>query len=281
MDNNSLFPCHITFSARFHYRAEVEVQRHSHPDDYQLQLIYGGSALEMVNGGYIPVSEGDVIFVPQFAEHSFKAGKGGLKTLEIKFVREKNTNPSVFSSFLTRFKDTDNCLYNLFSRLVLEGQKKGLRYRAMCDALLIELLVQIDRICSYGTTEIPTSPIVKSFDEKAKGSPVIAEINTYIYRNINHAFTLREMSEGCGYNQDYIYRTIRKEFGISAVQYVNLLRFEQAKELIEHSELSLSEIAWNLGFDSLQYFSRFFRTHAHLSPSEYSQAVRNTIRNDF
>ena len=74
---------------------------------------------------------------------------------------------------------------------------------------------------------------------------------------------------------------VKKETGMTAIQYISKLKYDQAKKMIQHTELSLSEIAWNLGFGSLQYFSRFFHEHSGLSPSEYMAKVRNTVRTDY
>lgn len=278
MIDYNLSTCHITFSARFQYRSDGGVQMHTHDSDYQIQVIYGGSATETINDIDFPVQEGDVVFIANKDRHAFSAGKEGLKSLELKFTTGQNMD---FSRFKQKFQDSNHCLYNLFSRLVVEGLRKGLGYRSLCDALLVEILVNIDRICTYGTIEIPQSPSTSPFTCEGQASNIITEINTYIYRNLNKNFSLSMLAAGCGYNRDYIYRTIHKEFGVSAVQYINIIRFDQAKHLIEHSELSLSEIAWNLGFESIQYFSRFFKKHAGESPSAYSEKVRNTVRNEF
>ena len=74
---------------------------------------------------------------------------------------------------------------------------------------------------------------------------------------------------------------IHRETGLSTIQYVNMIKFEQAKNLIQHTELSLSEISWNLGFESLQYFSKFFRQRASMTPSEYLNKTRNKVRTDY
>lgn len=59
------------------------------------------------------------------------------------------------------------------------------------------------------------------------------------------------------------------------------LDLNRLRKLIQHTELSLSEIAWNLGFDTLQYFSKFFKEHAEISPSEYLEKTRHKVRTDY
>jgi len=60
-----------------------------------------------------------------------------------------------------------------------------------------------------------------------------------------------------------------------------LVKFEHSLSLIQNTELSLSEVGWRLGFENLQYFSRFFKMHGGISPSEYISKVRHTTRTDY
>ena len=272
--------CNITFSARFHYRANGGVGPHRHDHDYQVQLVYGGSASIVVNDKHYAVKEGDVVFIPQYAAHQFQAKKDGLKTLEVKFSTQDPEMLELLSHIDHHFSVKDKQLYTLFGRIVEEGLHQSLGYKTMCDALLVESLTLMMRYCSNATPELEASRI-KFPETPASTSPAIQAANEYIFRHINTNFSIVDLAKGCGYNQDYLYRTIKKAFGISAIQYVNQLRFEQAKRLMEHTDLSLSEIAWNLGFDSIQYFSKFFRQHAGTSPTEYCNRVRNTVRIDY
>lgn len=271
----------ITFSGRFHYRFGGGVSLHSHSDDYQLQLVYQGGAMIQVNDLKFSIKKGDVVFIKKGDLHYFNVNEAdGMKTLEVKFESTDNDLDELFNTINTIFQDQGDQLYSLFSHIVLEGQRKVHCYKMMSNALLLESLVIMARISHKGipTFDKSTSHLRSKLENM---SPAIEAATDYIYKNINRNFTLQEMADGCGYNRDYLYRAIKKELGISAVQYVSQLKFEQAKRLIHHSELTLSEISWNLGFDSIQYFSRFFKSHAKISPSEYSNKVRNTIRTDY
>lgn len=274
--------CKITFSGRFHYRMGGGVALHQHTDDYQIQLVYGGSASIGVDDTRFVINSGDIVFLRKDCRHVFNViSPEGMKTLEIKFMTDDPDLIAQFDNIDTLFQDRDRQIFNIFSHIVLEGQRKVLAYKMMSNALLLESLVLMSRICSDRSVVAFDSTTVRPDMPAGKLSPVIESANEYIYRNINRNFSLKELADGCGYNQDYLYRTIKKELGMSAVQYVNHLRFEQAKRLIQHTELSLSEISWNLGFESLQYFSRFFKQHAKVSPSEYSAKVRKVIRTDY
>lgn len=271
----------ITFSGRFHYTKGGGVPLHSHDDDYQIQLVYGGNAKVRVNDVLYFVKEGDIIFLKKGDKHEFKVvSEEGMKTLEVKFSNPGAEELELIDKISVLFTDYDNQIYSLFSQIVQEGYRKYHCYKKMSTTLMIESLIHMARFCMGNNGE--ECDIVAEKTEKGKSkSSLIQSVTDYIYKNIDKHFTLKQMADECGYNQDYIYRTISNELGMTCVQYINSIRFEEAKKLIQYTELSISEICWNLGFDSLQYFSRFFSQRARMSPSEYLKTHRNKVRTDY
>ena len=268
----------ITFSGRFHYTKGGGVPIYRHDDDYQIQLIYGGSAKVRVNDVLYFVKNGDIIFLKKGDVHEFKVvSDEGMKTLEVKFSNPGEEEMEFIDRISVLFSDQNNQIYSLFSQIVQEGYRKYPGYKKMSTTLMSESLIHMARFCMGDSYDIVSE---KMNTNKPKSS-VIQCVTDYIYRNIDRHFLLKEMADECGYNQDYIYRTISNELGMSAVQYVNSIRFEEAKKLIQYTELSISEICWNLGFESLQYFSRFFSQRAKMSPSVYMDTYRNKVRTDY
>jgi AraC-like DNA-binding protein len=63
--------------------------------------------------------------------------------------------------------------------------------------------------------------------------------------------------------------------GQNTQHYIHEKLIERAKERISTSELSMSEIAYELGFEHLQSFSRLFKTKTNLSPLAFRQSFKN------
>ncbi len=271
---------HITFSGRFHYRKGGGVLRHQHVSDYQLQLIYSGEAEILINDNRIKAKKGDLVLVKKNDFHSFTVlSSSGMDTLEMKFIADNEELSSLIDKFSNIITD-DGEFFRLFSEIVVEGQYKHLRYKEMSTILLQRCLILMERE-NFGdkgynplSNNIPTQ-------QNHKNSPVVAAVTEYIYRNLDKKITMYDIATGSGYNRDYLYRIIRKELGISTVNYVNKIKLSEAKKMIQHTELSISEIAWNLGYESIQYFSRLFKEETGMSPSDYSATIKNTIRTDY
>ena len=60
-------------------------------------------------------------------------------------------------------------------------------------------------------------------------------------------------------------------------KYLNNVRLEYARHLLTHSDLSITEIYEDAGFESQRTFNRVFTDACHMSPRDYKKLVRETI----
>lgn len=77
------------------------------------------------------------------------------------------------------------------------------------------------------------------------------------------------LAEMCDMSETYFRRLFHNLYGVSPKQYILSARLRWAKNMLKSTEDSITEIAGNCGFDNVYYFSRAFRIHEGVSPSEY------------
>ncbi|MBN8712135.1 MAG: hypothetical protein BGO12_23005 [Verrucomicrobia bacterium 61-8] len=77
------------------------------------------------------------------------------------------------------------------------------------------------------------------------------------------------MLEKSRYSYEHLCRLFRAEYGIPPLKYVRGLRIDRAKLLLNDTILSVSEIAYRVGFSDPVYFSELFRKITGSPPSEY------------
>lgn len=106
-------------------------------------------------------------------------------------------------------------------------------------------------------------------NDTEKTKRIVYEIINYIDVNLLNIKDLSEIAEELGYNYSYISRIFTIETGLSIQEYHNKKRFEKAVELLKESELSITQIAENLQYQSIHSFSRAFRKNFGISPTEY------------
>ncbi|WP_334075444.1 MULTISPECIES: AraC family transcriptional regulator [Paenibacillus] len=102
----------------------------------------------------------------------------------------------------------------------------------------------------------------------------------YIHKHYTGKITSRDIEREFGGNYDYINRIFRRMTGQSIMRYVNQVRINHAKELIEATHLSFSEIGYLSGLEDPFYFSKVFKKYEGISPSQYYKHVRNREGSD-
>lgn len=96
----------------------------------------------------------------------------------------------------------------------------------------------------------------------------------YIKTNLHLPLTVETLCQMIGITQPYLYRIFKEEAGCSPKQYISSAKIARAKKLLSETELSVSQIADSVGFQSVLDFSKFFSRHEKLSPSAYRNACR-------
>lgn len=84
--------------------------------------------------------------------------------------------------------------------------------------------------------------------------------------------TVQYLSEQLNLSTGYLSDLLRSVIGLNAQQYIHLKLIEKAKEKLSATNLSISEIAYELGFEHSQSFSKLFKTKTKLSPLEFRQS---------
>ncbi|MCH8567762.1 MAG: response regulator [Balneolales bacterium] len=82
-------------------------------------------------------------------------------------------------------------------------------------------------------------------------------------------FTVEEMAAVLSMSRSTLHRFIKKETGVSPLEYIRDQRIERACELLSKEKGSVSEIAYSVGFSSINYFSRVFKQCKGVSPTQF------------
>lgn len=91
-----------------------------------------------------------------------------------------------------------------------------------------------------------------------------------IHQRFNEsALSVAELAQSAGLSQVYFRREFKTCFGCQPVAYIQNVRMEHAKALLETGEYSVSEVAIRSGYDNISYFSYRFREITGVTPSQY------------
>jgi signal transduction histidine kinase/AraC-like DNA-binding protein len=94
----------------------------------------------------------------------------------------------------------------------------------------------------------------------------------YIALHFATDITREQIAAALGVSPSYVSRVFRRYTGMALWDYVNSFRIMRARELLEHSDMTVTEIAFAAGFNEPAYFSRMFRKFTGKSPRHFRSA---------
>ncbi len=106
---------------------------------------------------------------------------------------------------------------------------------------------------------------------------LIAEIQFWLRTHLNTELTLTEIAEQFGMSQRSFTRRFKAATGVRATQYWQQLRIETAKELLASSNLTIQEIADQVGYQDQGHLTRLFKQDLNLTPKSYRAMVRKKL----
>ncbi|EHS58616.1 AraC family transcriptional regulator [Paenibacillus sp. Aloe-11] len=143
----------------------------------------------------------------------------------------------------------------MFNQLLdLYEEKKHKNYlNAYLSCLLYEL-----------TSEIMNYLIQKNFNGNQL-QPIQDWIRIHAFENI----TLEHIANHFKYNKNYLSRIYKENTGIGISEQIIKFRLKHAKELLTETDLSIIEIASEVGYDDSKYFMRLFKKYETVTPTQY------------
>ena len=109
------------------------------------------------------------------------------------------------------------------------------------------------------------------------GNDYVTQAQKYMKTHIYRTITITEVAQALGINDRYLYNLFIKHLHISPKQYLNNLKMDYAQTLLETTSNSISEIAISAGFRDVLTFSRFFKDHIGVSPTDYRNGHKTAL----
>ncbi|EDM26464.1 L-rhamnose operon transcriptional activator [Lentisphaera araneosa HTCC2155] len=153
----------------------------------------------------------------------------------------------------------------LFSKLISEHERQDVFSEGLCKGWLHEILTMVVRR-SEGW-EAKTYLNEYNLFKKS----LLSYLETHVSRT---DIKVQEIAEHFNYSESHFRFLFKKIFKTSPVDFVRQFRVDTAQRLIREGSLSITEIAYKVGFSSSQYFSQTFKKELGMSPREYRKSLR-------
>jgi DNA-binding response OmpR family regulator len=107
---------------------------------------------------------------------------------------------------------------------------------------------------------------ITSLDEK-----LIAKAIAEVEKNMGNAdFSVEDLSHELGMSRVHLYKKLLSLTGKSPLEFIRTVRLKRAAQLLEKSQLTVSEVAYQVGFNNPKYFTKYFKEEFQVLPSQYA-----------
>ena len=110
--------------------------------------------------------------------------------------------------------------------------------------------------------------LVKEFSTKTY-STIVKNAVHYIHFHLEESLTLQEIAAAVHVNSSYLSKKFKLETGYGITDYINLKRIDAAKLYLVNGNMSITDIAYLVGYNDVNYFCRIFKKITSVTPSQY------------
>ena len=100
----------------------------------------------------------------------------------------------------------------------------------------------------------------------------------YIYDHLNQVIKVSDIADICGISQAHLSRQFKKETGYSVSEYAMKIKINTAANMLEYSNLSISQIASQFAFSSQSHFAECFKQYKGTTPSSYRHDMQGKMK---
>lgn len=100
------------------------------------------------------------------------------------------------------------------------------------------------------------------------------KIKQYLESHFSENISIREIASALYMNSHYLGEYFKKKNGISIKKYLLQLRMQRAFAMLKEGNLSVTQIAEEVGFETVQYFSAKFKEYYGISPARYFEEIK-------
>ncbi len=258
---------------------------HGH-DCFELTYITGGTAIHTLNGVRGRLQAGDYfivdygsrhsyeecqnvtlincMFTPELIDSSLTGCRSFEETLRFCLIRyyKKYYGQRISDHIL---HDEDGQVLKSLREIAEENKSKEMGYLQILRFRLIEIIILTLR------KMIKESNADESGEAK---SDVIMKLIRYIDVNFRNRAVLTHFCQENYFSQQYISSRFKVEKGITLLEYLQKIRIKKSCELLLGSNMTVKEIAAEVGYEDIQFFGQVFRRFLHMTPGRYRKTVR-------
>ena len=254
-------------------KRSFQIPIHWH-DEFEIIYVKSGFLTVSISGENYIGKPGDAFVVSPGNLHFMGSQTGNVDYFTFLF-------PLKYISFRTDDILDDKLLEPLNSGHLIINPEIEDTVKEQCEQLVEIYGAKKEESQSKITAQIKTKIILLQFilelwkrgfiveNDTSGKNTVEKEMVSYIQQNFTGKILLKEFGEQFHLSEKYISRYFKEHFHIKISQYVTYLRLEHAKHLLQDTDIPVTEVAMQSGYQNVSYFIRSFKKTYGMSPLKY------------
>ena len=263
----------------------VSIDKHAH-DYFQLMYCVGGLGEIRVGDTLFSAIPGHAYLAFPMQEHAI-IQNDRLHLVEIKFKVDDVIILQGLDRLPTEFSIDDDLLLRLaFAEIKREALSHAIYSHESTNAALKLFLLRLIRQ-TYSQEQDDGHTSQNCFFNTGKKSGEgkntdidLVKILDYIETHLSEQITLNDLTNLVHLDKSYLIARFKKMWGIPPLKYINHLRIERSKVLLAMTDKKATEIAREVGFQSIHYFCRYFKEKEGMTPNEYREERKKHLLSD-
>lgn len=197
-----------------------------------------------------------------------------------------NTLMLILKQLFTTIKNSNLCIngtkmvfYDLLNIIIKISKESNIEL----SDIFISSITPHEALSNIETFNDAESWIINSFEKLIKlsyidniscDSEYVMQAMTFIKNNYMKDISLSDVAEEVGIGSTYLSRLFKDSIDIGFSEYLGDIRIEKAKILLEECKYTIKEVGKLSGFNSYDYFIKFFKKKVGISPTQYASNVR-------
>jgi AraC family transcriptional regulator, melibiose operon regulatory protein len=262
------------------YQSGFKFHNHTYSNEVEIvYVLHGASYVGIDNKQFIRVKKNDCLLIfPKVTHNFFLKENENCKIIDLVF------NPGDLSFFTP----TDLQFQMRFLYELITPQISYLRFLDNGEIrAVLEHILNLEKSPTFFSSQLQklyycelyillSKILVETRDET--GKPKNAYITTgldYLTNFFTNQVSIDDVSTHAGISSRHFTRLFFQEMGMTVQDYLSILRIKKAKDLLQNSDMGITQIAYSLGFNSSQYFTTCFKRIEHVTPTNYRRMVQS------
>ena len=237
--------------------------------DFELMVVTQGTLYIADHQKEYVINKGEYILMPPTSnQHGYKKGGCSFYWLHFWYNKEYNlisNDEFTFNSEKTYVPIIDKLTSServIILMKQLQDSDKRYHNASLNNSITTSILTEIS--CQ--------NALYKKFYQPKQTKQVFNDIMDYVQYHSSENIKVSDIADYFNYNPKYLSTFFKNQSGVSLKQYMLQVKMDSAKAELSDTNHSISQIAYNVGFNDAHNFTNAFRKITGLSPSEYRQS---------